>query len=292
MSNYRHPDWEEEKRVTQNLPKWREQLLAQVAAMLGGWGSWAEKVGFKTNEVQIQFCKPVDSLFSYSPLDILWVRFNTYDAQTKRPATRTVRFSPNTAVLMVLVKVPQGNSWKWYLLARRKYQFAGKDLFTEFSRGWVVNAIDNDQGWKLFERDFPGLKGNPEVAAISEQQMGSMVWENNAEYANKISQHLIVVEMRREVDKGELEKAMVDAKLHQEYGENFSEDLGGKDLSSHPVVIELTEAAMLLNAHLMRRSEAKLALFGEDYSLNAWARFLTLFGRQFPELLPDYDNKI
>lgn len=292
MSNYsRHPDWEDEKEFTQNQPKWKDQLLARINAVLGEWGSWADKVGYKINEVQIQFKKPIDSYFSYSPLDILWVRFNTYDPQTKRPATRAIRFSPNTASLMVLVKVPCEGSHKWYLLARRKYQFAGKDLFTEFSRGWAKGA-KNDQGWILFKRDFPGLMDNPTVASVHERQMGSLVWENNAEHANKISRHLIVVEMRDEVSREELEKLLVDAKLHQEYKENFSLELTGNDLTSQPVVLGLSEAAKLLNAHLTGQKDTKLALFGEEFSLGSWARFLSLYGKQFPEILPENGNTI
>jgi len=286
MSNYRHADWENEKKLTQNMPKWKEQLLNRVVAILGDWGQWADKVGFKLNETQIRYERPIDSYFSYGPLDILWVRFNTYDPITKRPATRAVRFSPNTATLMVLLKVPQEDSWKWYLLARRKYQFAGKDHFTEFSRGWIKGVSDEDYGWKLFERDFPGLKNNPSVCSIHEEQMGSSVWENNAEFANKSSRHLIVVELKPGTDINQIRMDLVDAKLHQEFGSEYSQNLGEGDLVSKPIVYDLEEAAKLLNAHLIGMV-APFALFGEDFSLNCWLRFLTLYGGQFPSLLPN-----
>ncbi|MCX6704175.1 MAG: hypothetical protein NTZ07_01895 [Candidatus Woesebacteria bacterium] len=292
VSNHLHPDWEAEKGLTKDRPKWKEELLSRIGVILGEWGSWATRVGFKTNETQIRFDKPIDSLFSYSPLDVLWVRFNTWNPQTKRPATRAVRFGPDTATLMVLVKVSEGNSFKWYLLARRKYQFAGKDLFTEFSRGWIKGAKNNDQGWRLFDRDFPGLKENPLVVSIKEQQMGTPVWEDNAGNANKTTKHLIVVEMRPGASKDQIEQILVDAKLRQEYGDSYPEDIGEDDLVSRPVVIELSEAAKLLNAHVLNQEGAKPALFGEEFSLACWERFLCLCGKQFPYLVPDSSGLI
>lgn len=290
MSNYPipHPDWRAEKELTQGKQGWKEEILNTVKAYLrlAKAESWADKVGFKKNEVQIQFNDPVLQVLKYVPLGLMWVQFNTWDSQTKNPATRVVRFGPDVASLMVLVK--SGN--KMYLLARRKYQFAGKDSFTEFSRGWIEGAMKDDQGWKLLERDFPGLKGNPLVSSITERQMGSPVWENNAEYANKISHHLIVVTLNKEMGKNELEKLLVEAKLHQEYPDGSLENLGKEDLVSQPVVLEIEEAAKLLNAHLTGK-ETPLALFGERFSIDCWSRFLTLFGRQFPNLLPNlYDT--
>lgn len=288
MSNYpRHPDWEAEKELTRNESNWKEKLLTRVGAVLGEWGSWADKVGYKTNEVQIQFKKPIDSFFSYSPLDVLWVRFNTWDPQTKRPSTRAVRFGPPTATLLLLVKVPKGNSFEWFLLTRKKYQFASKEMSTEFSRGWVKGTMNNDQGWKLLERDFPGLKGDPSVVSISEQQLGSSVWENNAEHANKNSQHLIVIEMRPGTTASEIEKILISNKLRQEYKENYSETLGREDLNSTPVVMPIEEAAKLLNAHVSGSENAKLAQFGEEFSISCWTKFLSLYGHQFRNLMPD-----
>lgn len=286
MSNNRHPDWENEKKITQNMPKWREQLLSRVSAILGEWGQWADKVGFKPNETQIQYEKPIDSYFSYGPLDVLWVRFNTYDPITKRPATRSVRFGPNTATLMVLLKVPQGDSFKWYLLARRKYQFAGKDHFTEFSRGWIKGIPDEDYGWKLFERDFPGLKDHPSVCSIFEEQMGNSVLENDAEFSNLTSEHLIVVELKPGTDVNQIRKDLVDAKLRQEYGNEYSQNLDEDDLVSKPVVYELDEAAKLLNAHISKVVGAVCALFGERFSQSCWKTFLSLHGVQFSHLMP------
>lgn len=325
MSNYpRHPDWEAEKELTRNKPNWKEALLARVGAVLGEWSSWADKVGYKVNEVQIQQARPIDSFFSYSPLDVLWVRFNTWDPQTKRPSTRAVRFGPPTATLMLLIKVPNGNSFEWYLLARKKYQFASKEMSTEFSRGFVKGTINNDQGWKLLERDFPGLKGDPSVVSISEQQLGSAVWENNAEHANKTSQHLIVIEMQPGTTASDIEKVLISNKLRQEYKDNYSETLGKEDLMSTPVVMPIEEAAKLLNAHLSSQEASNsaaseqlddlvnlrsdkildqikkfevsnikpvpLAMFGEEFSISCWTKFLSLFGHQFKNLMPNQNT--
>lgn len=284
MSNYRHPDWRAEKELTRNQPGWKKDLLSRVAALLGEWSSWADKVGFRTNEVQIQYKNPVDSYFSYSPLGLLWVRFNTWDSQRKNPATRAVRFGPDTAILMVLVKIPNGKSFEWYLLARKKYQFAGKDLFIEFSRGWIKKGTKiEDYGWKLFERDFPRLKESPDVTSVYEERMGNLVWENNAELGNKISKHLIVLEMRPGTDIDQIRKNLADAKLHQEYGDDCPDFLDEDDLVSQPVVLAMDEAVNLMNAHVANENGARLALFGEDFSQRCWDRFLNLHGWQFPQ---------
>lgn len=284
MRTYRHPDWEAEKDITKNQPKWKENLLSRVSALLGEWGSWADKVGFRSNEVQIQYKNPIDSYFSYTPLGVLWVRFNTWDPQTKRPATRAVRFGPDTATLMVLVKIPNGKSYEWYLLARKKYQFAGKDLFVEFSRGWMKAGIKiENYGWKLFERDFPGLRENPSVASIYEERMGNPIWENDADLANKTSKHLIVIEMLPGTDIDQIQKELVDAKLHQENGEDYPDYLDEDDLVSKPVVFTMDDAASLINSHIMNDENAKLAMFGEDFTEKCWDRFMNIHGWQFPQ---------
>lgn len=271
---------------TEGIPDWKAKLLTRLAAALGQWGSWADKVGFNTNEMQIKFKNPIASMFAFEPLDLLWVQFNVLDPQTKKSAKQVVRFGSDTAVVMTLVKVPHQGSFKWYMLARKKYQFAAKDLFFEVTRGWVPGAKNEDQGWKLFERDYPGLKGNPIVAGIREQMIGNPVWENNAQFSNKISYHLVVVELKSEVSGEDLEKLLVTEKLMQEYpGENL-DNLTAKDLKSQPLVLELETAATHLNAHLTRKDK-KLFLFGENYSGAIWAKFLSLWGYQFPHLMPE-----
>lgn len=291
MSNFPgpHSDWLAEKELTQGKQGWKEEILGTVKAYLrlAKAELWADRVGFKKNEVQIQFTDPVLQVLKYVPLGLLWVQFNTWDAQTKKPATRVVRFGPDVALLMVLVK--SGN--KMFLLARRKYQFAGKDSYTEFSRGWINGAMKDDQGWKLLERDFPGIKGSSLVGSIEEKPMGTPILENDAEYANKISHHLIVITMKDEVSKEDLEKLLVEAKLRQEYPDANLGDLDKDDLTSQPLVLEMSEAAKLLNAHLSGNG-AILALFGENFSINCWSRFLALYGKQFPDLLPESRVKI
>jgi len=288
VSNYPklHPDWVRMREELKNKPNWREDVLGRVRAVLGQWGGWADKIGSGINETEIDASTPINSLFSYQPLDLLYVQFNTHDPITKNDSTRVVRYGPNDAVLMVLVKVPDGDSFKWCLLVRRKYQFAGKDLFVEFSRGWVEKADQKDLGWKLFERDFPGLKDNPIVDSISEEMMGSPVYENNSDKSNKISHHLIIVTLKDSMECGDVQKLLVENKLIQDYPDENLGNLDPKALTSFPMVMELTEAAKLLNNHLSGKEE-KLALFGENFSVNCWSRFLSLHGRQFPELLPE-----
>jgi len=284
--NCNYHDLDVEKKVTQDIPKWREKLLERVSSLLGSWGNWATRVGTGRNETQIRFEQPISAMFSFEPLNILYVQFNVLWPQSKRAAKEFVRFGPDTAVLMALVKVPNGNSFDWYLLARRKYQFAARDLFIEFSRGFIKDELDNNQGWKLFERDFPGLKDNPIVTRIFERQMGNRVWENNAQFANKISYHLIVVELEEGIEIEKLQELMVGERLKIECPDENLEDLSGKDLFSHPMVIRLSDAARSLNAHLTGEEE-KLAIFGENYSTACWSRFLSVYGWQFPEILPE-----
>jgi hypothetical protein len=295
VSNYPinpHPDWVVEVEETRRIPGWKENLLSRIGVLLGKSSDWATKVGFKKNEVQIQYEEPVNSITSYPPLGLRWVQFRTYEAQTKTPGTHVVRFGPDTKVLMALVKVPKGDGlFKWFLLARKKYQFASKELSEEFSRGWVKDVEHKDQGWKLFRRDFPGLSDNPMVQEIEESSMGSRLWEDNAAEANKISFSLIVVTLRRDMSKEDLKKLMVDAKLHQEYPDENPEKLDNEDLVSEPVVLEIEEAARFLNAHLEGK-EMPLALFGENFSTSSWSRFLSLHGKQFLHLLPENNTNL
>lgn len=288
MSNHPpvHPDWVTEQDVTRRTQNWKESLLSKVRGQLEEWGDWADKVGFKIKEVQIQFKSPIDSLFKFEPLNLMWVRFNTYDAITKKPAMRTVRFGPNTARLMALVKVPKGESFDLFLLARRKYQFASKELFTELTRGFDPKK---EKGWGLFERDFPGLKGHKSVVSIKEKQMGNVFFENNTEMANIESEHLIVVEMLEGTTLEQIQSILIDAKLQKVYGEMSG--YGQEDLESEPVVMPVIEAAKLLNGHYEGKN-IPLALYGEQNSRGIWGTFLALHGKQFPELLPEQEEMI
>jgi hypothetical protein len=226
-------------------------------------------------------------MFAFEPLDLLWVQFNVLNPQTKRAGKQVVRFGPNTAVVMVLIKVPANDgTFVWYLLARRKYQFAAKDLFIEFSRGWVGDGSDTP-GMYLFKRDYPGLFGNQGVKSITEHEIGSPMWENNAQFSNMVSHHLVVVEMNGGMTHEALQKLLVEARLRQEYPVEKLEDLDGKDLVSYPMVWEISGAATLLNAILSARKGLILALFGESFSVRCWSMFLALWGKQFPELLPE-----
>ncbi len=283
-SNYPRPYLAEEMRQTAEDAQWREHLLSDIRGALGSWKSWADKVGTGKNEMQIRFVEPINAQFSFKELNLKWVQFRVLSPQKKEDTTQVVRFGPDTAICMVLVKVPRGTSFKWLALARRKYQFAGKDLFIEFSRGWIKDSTDNP-GVALFKRDFPGLVESSQVAKVTEHSMGKPVWENNAQYANKISYHLVVVELSQEMENSEIQKLLTDSKIAQEYPGEKTEDFNGHDLQSSPMVYDIEEVAKHLNAHL-KNDEDKLAFFGENYSISIWSRFLSLWGSQFPHLLP------
>ncbi len=290
-SNYPRPFLAEEIRSTEGNPDWRDDLLTEVGASLGQWKSWATQVGTGKNEMQIRFVNPISAQFSFMDLNTRYVQFRILKPQTKQDSTMVVRFGPDTAAVMTLVKVPsESGNFKWYLLARRKYQFAAKDLFIEFSRGWIKDSSERP-GMYLFHRDFPGLEGNPLVASITEHKIGSPYWENNAQFANKVSHYLVVVEMKAEIGKDELQKLLIEAKLYQEYPVEKLEDLDAKDLTSYPMVFELEDAAKHLNAHLKGIGD-KLIFFGENFSIVCWSMFLSLWGKQFPHLLPDPEDPI
>ena len=289
--------WREEIEKTRRVPHWKDELLSRAGALLGEWGRDVRRIGYKINETQIQHEFPISSLFSFKPLHVLFVQFNTWEPITKKPGTRVVRFGPNTACLMVLVKNPleSGEGYEWLLLARRKYQFAaGQQHFTEFSRGFTPGKMDSDQGCHLFDRDFPGFRVNGQGADFVENvfhtQLGRGVFENTGEYNNKASKHLIVVTLKRHLSKDELKAVLVAGRLEAEYRDNPDypdlSELDGRDLVSEPMVFELTEAAKLLNAHLEGDKEACETQFGEVYSLSCWEHFLTLYGHQFPDITP------
>jgi hypothetical protein len=92
--------------------------------------------------------------------------------------------------------------------------------------------------------------------------------------------------MKDEIGKDELEKLLVNAKLSQEFPDESPVNIDKRDLTSQPVVLEIEEAAKLLNAHLIGR-ETPLALFGENFSITCWSRFVALYGSQFPNLTPE-----
>lgn len=280
-----------EMQDTEGIRDWKQQLLARIGSALGPWKDWAKKVGTGKNEMQIRYKKPIAGMFSFDPLDLLWIQFNVLEPQTKEHGTQVVRFGPNTAVLMALVKVPHGDSFKWYMLARKKYQFAAGDLFFEESRGWIPDA-GQQQGIGLLNRDFPGLQSSEFVKRIDEQAIGNQVWENNSQYSNKISYHLIVVETKEKVDKEFLQAFLSEEKIKQDYNGKNLEGLTAKDLKSQPLVIEIEEAAKYLNAHTFTGEEEDSFRFGENFSGNIWARFLGRYGWQFPTLMPEHGEKI
>lgn len=281
-----------EMQDTEGTKNWKEELLTRLGSALGPWGNWAKKVGTGKNEMQIRYKQPINSMFSFGPLDLLWVQFNVLEPQTKEHGTQVVRFGPDTAVLMTLVKIPDKDSFKWYMLARKKYQFAAGDLFFEESRGWIPNTNVENQGIGLLNRDFPGLKTSPIVKAIDAQMIGSQVWENNSQQANKISYHLVVVELKEEISSQDLEKLLVSEKIRQEHQGKNLESVTAKDLRSQPTVLELEVAASYLNAHTFTGKKEDLFRFGENFSGNIWARFLGRHGWQFPTLMPEQGKKL
>lgn len=295
---HKHPGsqgWLEEIEQTRKVHGWKEVLFSRVGALLGEWGRDLKRIGYRINETQIQFKFPIGSMFSFKPLRVMFVQFNVWEPITKRPGTRVVRFGPNTASLMVLVRVLKSDGGdEWYLLARKKYQFAAQEHFVEFSRGYLPGKMDSDMGWALLDRDFPGFRVNGQlqesVENIRHTQLGRGVKENTAEYNNSAFSHLIVVTLSRHLSKDELKDLLVKASLEKEYGGNSDYPdpgkLDGSDLVCEPMVFELSEAARLLNAHLEEGGEVRSPFFGEQYSLDCWMKFLALFGWQFPDAAP------
>lgn len=278
--------WLKEVKKTSGSPGWKGELLDRVNSYLSGFTGELRNVGVRINQVQIQYESPIASFFSFNPLKVAWVQFRTYGPFKKEEGIRAVRFSGDTAALMVLVRSPKKNGdYDWYLLARSKYQFAAGEHFIEFSRGWTPDAPASEAGWYLFDRDFPGLRGR---GKIFHTQLGSSVWENNAEFTSKISYHLVVVTLNEPLTKQEIKKFLVDQRIVKEY-EGYPEyknvKLDEKDLVSEPMVFDLAQAADYLNAHLTSE-DPKESLFGENFSLSCWTRFLALCGSKFPDLAP------
>lgn len=288
----KHPGnslWLEEVKKTSQVPGWKEKLITRVNGVLSSFGGRLRRIGYRINEIQIQHDVPIASFFSFLPLKIAWVQFNTWDPFTKKPGTRVLRFSDDTASLIGLVKSPkEDGGYDWYLLARKKYQFGVQDQFVEFSRGWVPGNLPNEMGWAILDRDYPGLR---DIAAkMYHTQLGKEVWENTAEFTNKISHHLIIITLKTSMTKEELKEKVVVKRLEQEYKEvpgypdpsHFNE----RDLVSEPMVFDLDEAAKLLNVHLVVKDEVRQPIYGENYSISCWTRFLSLYGGQFPHLMP------
>lgn len=153
---------------------------------------------------------------------------------------------------------------------------------------WIRKSA---RGLALFNRDYPGLAESSNVAQVTEYKMGKPVWENNAQFANMISYHLVTVELKEEMQKEDIQKFLTDAKIMQEYPGEKPEDFDGHDLVSSPMIFEIETVAKYLNAHLKDKEE-KLAFFGENYSTSIWSRFLSLWGRQFPHLLPEPEAEL
>lgn len=286
-----HPDWVHEREELANKANWREAILSVVADVVSKKGHSLSNVGSGVHEIQLRpvnledSMSPIVSMSSYFTLGLTWLELAVWEANTKKPGTRMVRFGPDVGVVMTLVKVPNSDStWTWYLVCRRKYQLAGSDLFFEFTRGWIKDATDEDRGRKLVERDYPGLTAL--AASVRVEHMGTPVWENNAEFANKISHDLVVITMTKHISKEDLQKLLVTERAKIEYPDSQEpERIDGIWLTTCPWVMEIHEAGKFLNAHLEGTAE-KLAFFGENYSMNAWGRFLSRWSWQFPDLVP------
>lgn len=286
----KHPGntlWREEVAKTSQIPGWQEKLLERINGVLSSFGGRIRRVGYCIDEVQIQHDVPIASFFSFQSLRLAWVQFNTWDPFSKKPGTRVLRFSEDTAALMLLVRSPKENGeYDWYLLARKKYQFGTGEHFVEFSRGWVPGCQANEMGWYLLDRDFPGLRSL--AKGIYHTQLGEAVWENTAEFNNKTSYHLIVVTLAKPTTKEELRDILVRERVKKEYqgvhGYSDLDRFDGDDLVSEPMVFDLEKAAMYLNEHLTGKPEKPF--FGEAYSLSCWTRFLALCGKRFGHLAP------
>ena len=290
-----NPLWQKEVKKTKNILDWKKLLLSKINGAIPTLGRKVRNVGFRLPEVQIQHDVPIASFFSFDPLDsnsrpkAMWVQFNVWEPFTKEPGKRTLRFSEDTASLMVLVRTPKENGdWDWYLLSRKKYHFGVGDQFVEFSRGWIPGCKPSDMGWSILDRDYPGLRN--QAKNIYHTMLGNEVWENTAEFTNKISYQLVVVTLSTPVTKKELKGLLVHEKLKKEYesrpGSDNLSQYDETDLVSEPMVFEIEEAARYLNAHLTAEKDAK-PFFGEAYSQACWTRFIATCGNKFPHLVPD-----
>lgn len=283
--------------VAQREP-WADVLLRRINTTLSSFHGEVKDVGRHIGAVQFQWKNPINSYLYYEPLNLAWVQFNTWDAFTKNPGTRTIRFGPDIGSVMVLVRSPkstESDEYDWYLLARNKYQPAMQARFAEFSRGWDTEGHPNNIGWALFDRDFPGFKdengeGADFVAGIRLIELGKSVPENTAEFINNITYHLIVVTLAKPMSAYELKGILVLNRKQREYenkpGYEDLTILDESDLTSEPMVLPIESAAKHLNGHLTKSEDARPTMLGENFSISCWARFLALYGSEFPDITP------
>lgn len=284
-----NPLWLDEMEETNQISNWKEELLGRINRRLSTALGEIKNVGHHIGAIQFQYDNPIERITEYLKLKIAWVTFNVWNPYTKEAGERTLRFGPDTAGLMVLVRSPKktgDGEFDWYLLSRSKYQLAVQNHFVEISRGW-------DDGWFLLDRDFPGLHNKGKraecVKSIRHIQMGAPILENTAEFMNDTSDHLIVVTLAKPMTKEELKEMLVRARIEKEYGENDNYPdlsiLDGSDLLSKPMVFDLEEAAKHLNGHVTGK-EDRTSMFGETFSVRVWTHFLSLYGKEFPDLQP------
>jgi hypothetical protein len=285
--------WKEEIQETRNIQGWRENLINRVRATLGPNGDFINRVGYKINETQIQYHDPINALFSFKPLGIYFAQFNTWDAVTKKAGTKFVRVSPNTACLLVLVKVPDNKGgYNFYFLARKKDQFAAQTRFTEISRGFNPGVLDSEMGWFLFDRDFPAFRKTGQfddaIEGIYHTQLGQGVLEDTAQQNNSIFYHIVVVTLKNYVSKEQLQALLVKGSVEKQFGDNPDypdlDALKASDLITEPVVFELAEAVSIFDKVLSNEKDETKPYFKEQYSVNSWLRFVNAYGHQFPEI--------
>lgn len=282
--------WRDEVKITSQISGWEESVIRRINMAVGPHANWIKQVGRNINEMQIQFDAPIKyPIQKYDDLELYWVEFNTYEPITKKPSTRTVRFSWDTGTIMVLVRSPkEDGNYDYYLLGRRKYHIPAQGHVIEFDRGWTLGKRFTDAGLFLFNRDFASLET---LGKVWHTELGNSVYENDAEFCNFHGCHLFLVTLDKPMSKDDLKSFLVEKCLEKEYANRREEYpdlslLGIQDLVNEPVVMELADAAKALNAHVAGQN-AKSWLFGEDFSIKCWARFLALYGDQFPHLKPE-----
>lgn len=296
-------DWLEELAITRKIKGWESTLLSQINLRLKNFNGTVERVGRNIGDIQFQFDSPIKQVAEFvskvnSKLSVAWVTFRTWDPITRKAGERTLRFGPDTACAMVLVRSPKptGDGFDWYLLARSKYQLAVQNKFVEFSRGWDIGDHPSDAGWTLLRRDFPGFTEGKSgasglVKSIKHLPLGGPVHENTAEFMNDTSDHLIVVTLSEPMDIETLRKLLIKAKIEQEYGERETaypdlSALEAEDLFSQPMVFTLEEAAKHLNANLTAEGTEPGSMFREVFTMRAWKHFLAVYGDEFPHVKP------
>ena len=296
------PAWLAELAITRKIKGWENALLGQINLRLKNFDGAIQRVGRNIGDIQFQFSAPIKQVAEYisevnTKLSVAWVTFRTWNPITRKKGEHTLRFGPDTACAMVLVRSPKlnGGGFDWYLLARSKYQLAVQNKFVEFSRGWDIGDPPSDAGWTLLRRDFPGLaEGNSGaealVKSIKHQPMGGPVHENTAEFMNDTSDHLIVVTLSKHMGIEALRELLITAKVEQEYGEREEYPelslLEAEDLFSQPMAFTLEEAAKHLNANLADMGTEAGSMFREVFTMRAWRHFLAVYGDEFPQVKP------